>query len=176
MSKDQYAMFTYDIPYKSGSAYGRIRRATGKYSIPITWSCYLVPFAMKSVLETVMKEEEEKTKGIRWSFIKYDDVENDKIDELAKKSWLNLMGEAKTRLMDKITAVQEEVEGLDAGRRAVKAAKKKIDDARATAAMFLLGDSVIHFLASFEKLIEAKVKLLDDLQYGKEEEEKAKTA
>lgn len=160
----QYAIFTYDVPRNSTSAYGRLRRKTRGSSVMLNWSAYLIPLSMRDSIKQVLEEEKQKTPGLIYHIAKFDDAEEENLKNMVRHSLSELLNKSKETLFNAIEEVRGEEETLDHGHKAVGKAKKCLREAQTLATVFMMTNELAHALASFESIITAKSSLLDELK------------
>jgi len=168
--KVEYGLLSYDCPSTKRSAYNRISRIIRGNSIMMSWSCYLVNWGVKDILQNALAEEAQKTPGLIYGFHKFDPSEEKALTQLAQQKFREMISKNKKILMEKIAEVKNGA-SLDIGHAAIGRALKKIQEAEQVAFTFVMGDSVAHGLAAFKNLIDAQADLLKGIDDGKDPDE-----
>lgn len=147
-----YGLLSYDIPYKDRTTYAAVRKKIRRVALPITWSCYLIPWGMRDELEALMKAF--GSKGIRYSLVKFDNSEKGKLDQLAKECLQRIVMDWKDALRKCIRELEEGEKDLDDSTAVLVKSRKNLEMAKSLALTFMLTSDANYALASFSKIID----------------------
>lgn len=164
----KYGILSYDIPAKNRSANRRLLKKIRRVSVMESWSCYLVPWGYHDAIKTVMTEEKAETPGIRFSIRPYDGSADEEIEasvlsamqrnlQANKDSLGKLLFDLENAMDDEVPSEVDAIELCPAVHRAIKRSKKHLDDAKAAAMAFALGDNMFAAFVAFEEMIQSSV-------------------
>ncbi len=164
----RYGILSYDIPAKSRSANRRLLKKIRRVSVMESWSCYLVPWGYHDAIKKAMAEEQANTPGIRYSIRPYDasadeDIETSVMDAMRrnlqqnKESLHKTIQDLEDAMDDEIPTEVDAIELCPAVHRAIKRAKKHLEDAKAAAIAFAMSDNMFAAFVAFEETIQAGV-------------------
>lgn len=190
-SKMPYGLLTYDIPITERSIYSKLRKAIRRQAIPLNFSAYLIPWgARDSIIQILQMVQSNKPNVIASNVIKFDDSEQDNLDKAAEKGLRMILANAMKAMNEKLSEAETEynkaVEAIKAAHeskkdqketdtlnnivqanreqavdRAIKAAKRTLDDALALGVTFNLTRQIDYAAQEFQKLIEHKIKMAE---------------
>jgi len=179
-----YGILAYDVPLDRRSVYNKLRKKLRRCTVPMTWSVYLVPLALRDQVLNILSEldEDDDHNGrIQYKFLKQDPSENSKIDQMVQDQFQMLLAKTKDDLYQKIGEAQLAFESdecsMDAWtadiREACCKAKKKVNEARKLALVFDVSNVIEVGFEGIEKVVEAKREMVKAEIKKRREEEKA---
>jgi hypothetical protein len=195
MSKLTYGLLSYDVPINERGVYTKLRKAIRRIAIPINFSAYLIPWGARDTVMAILSElHSQKPNVIASDVIKFDDSEQEKLDQAAEKGLRTILSNAVKTMNDQLSKAEIEyaqaVKAIDDARsskneqeivalnnyisreremkvdKAIKKAKQKLDDATTLAVTFNLTRQIDYAAAEFQKLIEHKLHLAEALTAG----------
>lgn len=153
----------YDVPVNQKSVYNKLRRAIKGYALPMTWSVYLIQWGMKNEIEEVLQEIIQK-KRIRYRILKFDDSDQQALEEACQDALRQLISQTKETLHKRLKKADEKFleEQRDTGEWekeslwAVKQAQKALKEANHLAFLFDMSDIMEFAFEALNEELEAK--------------------
>ena len=163
----EYGILVYDVPVTRKRVYGRLRSQIKRCSIPMTWSVYLTPLALRDRILAIMKaldEDEDAADRIMYKYLKFDSSEQAVLDEIVKEEFTKLIKRAKDDLYQRLGELEQQFDDGEISlsdkasiqRGCLSKASKKIKEARRLAALFEVSDLMEVRFQSLEKIVEAR--------------------
>jgi hypothetical protein len=102
--------------------------------------------------------------NIRFSVLKFDDSENEKLDKMAHDALCTFLQASRKFLLKKMdefkVAVEMGVEDIDEAKRSISGARKKMEEAKSLALLFLVTDKFEDMFKVFQTLVDGQAELL----------------
>lgn len=99
----------YDVPLTQRSLYNKLRKRVRGIGLPMTASCYLIPWAARSSVQAILDELESEKPGVLEScIVKFDDSEEKVLLEKANRALSLMVRKTKEMVIKKLEAAEKE--------------------------------------------------------------------
>jgi len=167
----------YDVPIDQKAVYNKLRASIRRHSLPMTWSVYLIPWALKEDIERILKDiVVDKGFYIRYKILKFDDSDQAALDRACIESIEQLLAQAKTTLHKRLLGASEklaEMENTAEWERdslwAVRKARDSLEEAQKLAFVFNMSDEMDFAFAALTELLKAERQAVEAKYKGKNE-------
>jgi len=155
-----YGVLSYDVPANQRNLYLRVRSKIRRYGLPMTWSCYLINWAQKEELTTILSNAALQDPNVRYSIVKFDDSEKEKLDRIASESLSKFLSDSRKFMLGQMKKMEENVNDADKAKSSLGAARRRLTEAKSLALAFMLSDKFEDQFNMFNKLIDAQVEIM----------------
>lgn len=182
----QYSILMYDVPLKLRSVYSKLRARIKRVALPLNWSVYLIPDAIREDVTQILSELDEQIEGndrIFWKVLKFDPVEKEELDRLAIESFNRLVKNTREYLSEKVAEAEREydegeIDWLKMNARRKRAVAKALKDMKEAKRLSMLFDTVKIMEVAFQSVeriaLSHRERIKEEIAEAKKKDEQKK--